>query len=261
MFWPIYKLSVIATKNIFMVRIIASTLFFVLYSPFLSAQQKVSFYSEDGLKITADLYLKDYQLPFILLFHQGESSRGEFSEIAPRLMKLDYNCLAVDLRAGEKMNYIVNETATRARENNYSQTFYNARKDIKAAMEYVKKFNNKDIILFGSSYSASLCLIEAASNPNIKAVIAFSPGEFFRPEVTVKDSISGLQIPLFIYATSMEFEFVQQMVSDIHDGNKKIFTPLKNKGEHGAKTLFQTSESSNECWLELLLFFKNIRYN
>ena len=97
--------------------------------------------------------------------------------------------------------------------------------------------------------------------PDVKAVIAFSPGEFFRPEVTVKDSISGLKIPLFIYATSMESEFVQQMLSDIPDRYKKIVTPAKSKGEHGAKALFQTSESSDECWLELLLFFKNIRYN
>ncbi len=78
------------------------------------AQQVVTFPAKDGLKITADLYLKDYQLPFILLFHQGESSRGEYTEIAARLLKLDYNCLAVDLRAGEKMNYISNETAMRA---------------------------------------------------------------------------------------------------------------------------------------------------
>ncbi len=244
-----------------MVRIPAITLFFALFLSHISAQQKVSFYSEDSLKITADLYLKDYKLPFILLFHQGASSRGEFSEIAVRLMKLDYNCLAVDLRVGEKMNYVVNETAFRAKEGKYSHTFFDAQKDIKATLAYIRKFNNKEVILFGSSFSASLCLIEAAKNPDIKAVIAFSPGEFFRPEVTVKDSIADLRIPLFIYATSMEFEFVQQMISDIPDNYKKVYTPLKSRGEHGAKTLSQTSDSSDECWFELLLFFKKIRYN
>jgi hypothetical protein len=101
----------------------------------------------------------------------------------------------------------------------------------------------------------------AANNPDIKAVIAFSPGEFFRPEVTVRDSISGLRIPLFIYATHMELEFIQQMLSGIPDSYKRIFTPLKGKGEHGAKSLWRTSDSSDECWLELLLFFKKIRYN
>ncbi len=244
-----------------MVRILAAV-FLINYFQFdLSAQQKVSFFSEDSLKITADLYLKDYRLPFILLFHQGASSRGEFSEIAVRLMKLDYNCLAVDLRAGEKMYYIVNETALRAKEGKYRVTYYDARKDIEATLRYIKKFNHKGVVLFGSSYSASLCLMEAANNPEVKAVIAFSPGEYFRPEVTVKDSIVGLEIPVFAYATSMEFEFVKQMLSEVPEEYKKVYTPLKGKGEHGAKTLAQSSETSDECWFELLLFFKRIRYN
>ena len=88
-----------------------------------SAQEKVSFFSEDSLNITADLYLNDYLNPFILLFHQAESSRGEFKNIAPKLMKLGYNCLAVDLRSGEKSNYIKNETAYRASELNIPNRF------------------------------------------------------------------------------------------------------------------------------------------
>ncbi len=244
-----------------MVRILFATLFINFILSNNNAQQKVSFLAEDSLKITADLYLKDYKLPFILLFHQGGSSRGEFSEIAVRLTKMEYNCLAVDLREGNKVNYVINETAARARKGKYRQTYYDTRKDIRASIQYVKKFNNKEVILFGSSYSASLCLIEAANNTDIKSVVAFSPGEFFRPKVIVKDSIAGLNIPLFIYATSMEFGFVNQMLSEISANYKKMYIPLKSTGEHGAKTLWQSSDSSNECWLELLLFFKKIRYN
>jgi hypothetical protein len=111
------------------------------------AQQKVSFYSDDSLKITADLYLKDYSFPFILLFHQGNSSRGEYSEIAMRLMKMDYNCLAVDLRTGDKMNYVHNETAARAKTGNYPHSYLDATLDILATLKYIKKFNNKKPIL------------------------------------------------------------------------------------------------------------------
>lgn len=250
-----------ASKFTFMIRMLMISLLASMVLLELSAQQKVTFFSDDSLKITADLYLKDYKLPFILLFHQGSSSRGEYSEIAVRLIKLDYNCIAVDLRAGDKMNYIVNETAARAEAGKYVRSYYDARRDIEATIQYIRKFNNKPVVLFGSSFSASLCLIEAVNNTNVRAVIAFSPGEFFRPEVTVKDSIEGLNIPVFIYANTMEFEFVQQMLSEIQDSNKHIFTPLKGKGEHGAKTLWQTSSSPDECWFELLLFFKEIRYN
>jgi pimeloyl-ACP methyl ester carboxylesterase len=243
-----------------MIRILFISLALYLSFSNLYAQQKVSFYSEDSLRITADLYLKDYELPFILLFHQGSSSRGEFSEIAVRLMKLDYNCLAVDLRTGDKMNYISNETAARAKAGKYRHSMLDARKDIEAALQYIRKFNKKPVILFGSSFSASLCLIEAVNNPNVKAVIAFSPGEFFRPEVSVKDSIGELRIPLFIYATAMESEFVQQMLEDIPGSFIQFYSPSSGKGEHGAKTLWQTNSNSDESWFELMLFFKKIRY-
>ena len=99
----------------------------------VKGQEKVSFFSEDSLKITADLYLKDYNLPFILLFHQEDASRGEYNEIATRLEKLDYNCLAVDLRAGEKMNYVQNESAERAKSGRKPHTLSDAKRDIEAS--------------------------------------------------------------------------------------------------------------------------------
>ena len=233
----------------------------LLISLNINAQQKVTFLAEDGLKITADLYLKDYQLPFILLFHQGESSRGEYNEIAPRLLKLEYNCLAVDLRAGEKMNYITNETAARAKTENIPHTYLDARRDIDAAMEYVQRYNKKPVILFGSSYSASLSLIIAKNNHRIKAVIAFSPGEFFRPEIVVKNSISGLSQPVFVSSSDIEYEYIEEMLSGIPAANKHIYRPPEGKGAHGAKVLWNSNESSAECWLELMLFFKRIRYD
>lgn len=238
-----------------------SSIFAFLISLNLCSQQVVSFPAEDGLKVTADLYLKDYQLPFILLFHQGESSRGEYNEIAARLLKLEFNCLAVDLRAGDKMNYVTNETAARAKQEKIPNSYLDAKKDIEAAIKYVKKYNSKAVILFGSSYSASLSLVIANKNDRIKAVVAFSPGEFFRPEIIVKDAISGLKKPVFVSTSDIEFEYISEMLSGIPDKNKHIYRPPKGKGKHGAKTLWNSSESSDECWLELMLFFKRIRYD
>jgi hypothetical protein len=223
------------------------------------AQKKVSFLTSDNLKITADLYLKDNNLPFIVLCHQANSSRGEYLEIANRLLKLDYNCLALDLRAGESMNYIKNETAERALNENISHSLLDAKKDIEASIQYISRINKRSIVLFGSSYSASLCLVVAKNNPIVKAVIAFSPGEYFRPELVIKDAIAGLNVPVFATVTSLEYEYVIQMLSEVADYNKSIYKPSKGKGVHGAKALWQTSENSDECWLELLLFFKRIK--
>jgi len=236
------------------------TIITLFLSWYVCGQQKVTFQAEDGLKVTADLYMKNYQLPFILLFHQGESSRGEYTEIAARLLKLDYNCLAVDLRAGEKMNYITNETAERAKVQNIPASYLDSQKDIRASIDYVLKYNNKPVILFGSSYSASLSLMIAKGNDRVRAVIAFSPGEFFRPEVVVKDAISGLNKPVFVSASDIEYEYIEEMLSGLPSENMFIYRPGSGKGVHGAKALWSSTDSSSECWLELMLFFKRIRY-
>jgi hypothetical protein len=240
-------------------RAILLIMFFLCLEQYCIAQEKVSFFASDSLKITADLYLKDYTLPFILLFHQTDGSRGEFIEIANRLLNLSYNCLAVDLRVGDEINYIPNETAERANHKGLQQNLIDAEKDIEAAIKYVSKFNRNPVILFGSSFSASLCLIAAKEYGNIKAVIAFSPGEYFRPEVVVKDIISGLKIPVFVSSTELEYEYILQLMSGISDEHKTLYKPKIGKGMHGAKALWKSSESSNECWLELLLFFKKIK--
>lgn len=223
-------------------------------------QQKVTFFAEDSLKITADLYLKDFTLPFILLFHQGDASRGEYSEIAARLIKLDYNCLAVDLRSGKKINYTINETAELAKKEGFPNSMMDAAKDIKAAIRFVSKYNSHPPILIGSSYSASLCLLEAAVNKDIKAVIALSPGEYFRPDLVVKDRIAAISQPVFISATPLEYNYVAQMISEVPESHLHVFQSSGSRGEHGARMLWQSGESADKCWLELMLFFKGIRY-
>ncbi|MGY8687411.1 MAG: hypothetical protein ACKVHP_06705, partial [Verrucomicrobiales bacterium] len=77
----------------------------------------VSFDSQDGLEVTADLFMahENPETPFILLFHQAGFSRGEYREIAPRLNQLGFNCMAIDQRSGNAANGVTNETAQRAK--------------------------------------------------------------------------------------------------------------------------------------------------
>ena len=234
---------------------------FLIYFQVTTGQEKVSFYSSDSLKITADLYLKDYNLPFILLFHQGDYSRGEYIEIAPKLLKLDYNCLAVDLRSGNKVNYITNETAKRALEKDIPATFYDAGKDIEASIKFVQNISRFPVILFGSSYSASLCLLDAKENNNVKAVIACSPGEYFRPEIIVRERVTGLRKPVFITATNMEYEYVTQISEGIDKKYVTIVTSSEGKGVHGAKAFWESSGTCDEYWLQLIMFFKKLKYD
>jgi dienelactone hydrolase len=229
---------------------------FILYIGFwASAQERVTFLSSDSLRITADLYLNNAQEnPFIILFHQAESSRGEYIAIAPKLKNLGYNCLAVDLRSGLKSNYIKNETAERAKKHNLSSKYIDAKKDMAAAIDFIKRYNHKPVILFGSSYSASLSLILASEFDNIQAIIAFSPGEYFKPDLEVKSKISDLKIPIFLAATELEYNYVKELTTGIEKKYKTFYKPAKGPGVHGAKALWEDNSSSRACWFELTYF-------
>lgn len=223
------------------------------------SQEKVSFYTSDSLKITADLYLNDYQLPFIILLHQSGSSRGEYATIAPKLMNFGYNCLAVDLRSGDKFNYIENESASRAKEQHVPAKFIDARKDIDAAILFVRKYNRKPVVLFGSSYSASLALIVANESREVKAVVAFSPGEYFNPEMQVKEKVKGLNKPVFAASSEIEYKYIVELLSEVADTAKIIYKPSKGRGVHGAKALLEESDGSRECWFQLTWFFGKLK--
>lgn len=239
-------------------RFIAISLFSFFLFQMIDAQQKITFPSSDGLTITADLYIQDKGNPYIILFHQANYSRGEYLESAPRLMKLGYNCLAVDLRSGKEVNYIQNETAAAAHDKHLGTEYLDAEKDMLAAIEYVKKLTKERIILLGSSYSASLTLRIAKDNPSIKAAIVFSPGEYF-PKLKLKNEIVHFDKPLFIASTSSEHPYIKEMVSGINANFISWFVPSKAKGIHGSRALWASSPESEECWMALLQFFRKIK--
>jgi predicted alpha/beta hydrolase len=224
-----------------------------------SAQRIVTYPSLDGLLVTADLYLEDKDFPYILLFHQANSSRGEYNETAPKLAKMGYNCLAIDLRSGKEMNYIQNLTAARAAENKLPNSYLDAEQDIIASIAYVKSQSVKPIILFGSSYSASLVMKVGNHLPEVSAIIAFSPGEYFQPKIVLKSFLENFDKPLFVSSTLKENTFVKELVSEVSHNMLTLYTPTQGEGVHGSKALWENQKQSNETWLSLMVFFKNLK--
>lgn len=220
---------------------------------------KVTFPSEDGLIITADNYFSKKSNPYILFFHQEGASRGEFSTIAERFIKMNYNCLAVDLRSGERYGFILNETASKAKEIGLSNVLYESLKDIRASIAYVKKINTHPVILFGSSFSASLALIAAMNDEDVKAVIAFSPGEFFLPDIEMKTVIQDINKPVFIGMSQQEAEYVNKMLVSKNNNNIVVFQPSDEPGKRTAEALLDTNQSNNEYWLALLIFMRSLQ--
>lgn len=227
----------------------------------IKAQQFVAFQSSDSLTISADFYETETDSKkWMIMCHQAEYSRGEFKEIARRMIKLNYNCLAIDMRSGGEVNYVPNETANEAKSLGKTQTFLSCEIDILSAIEYVlSREKDAEIVLFGSSFSASLCLKIAKERPDIRAVIAFSPGEFFTPQLSIKKTISNLSIPIYVGCTKSEYLYEKDMFEDVKPQKVVIFRPEKADGIHGAKTLWWESSTRNEYWLSLLFFLNSLQ--
>lgn len=235
------------------------TILFLLPGRNVSSQIKVAFEASDGLLVVADHYLVNKTYPYILLFHQLESSRGEFREIAPKLNKLGYNCLAVDLRAGNEVNFVRNETAQNASSMRISKRLEDAKRDMNAAIDFVNSRNELPVILLGSTFSASLSLVLAKEREDVHAVVAFSPGEFFSGTLNIKNLITGLQKPVFIGSSKSELKFVTELAQGIPQNKKQIIISSSTNGVHGAKALWATEKSHNENWLALMMFLKNLK--
>ena len=115
----------------------------------------------------------------------------------------------------------------------------------------------KEVILLGSSYSASLALLEGLNHPKVGAVIAFSPGEYFGKDLRLEDSLKTCSKPLFVAVTKREQPYVKQMLTVFSEDDYTLFQP-DTLGVHGARALWDDNPTKDEYWLALLMFINNL---
>ena len=215
---------------------------------------KLTFLASDGLLLTADYYPNDTAEHIIILCHQAKFSRGEYKDLAPGLVRAGFSCFALDQRSGNMANEVLNESAQRAMQQGLSTKYADAKVDIESAIDFVSKNTDKEIYLWGSSYSASLSLIIGNKDERVKKIVAFSPGEFLGGQNTVKAGSAGLSKPTFITGSQSEYDLiVAPIVSSL---SEEYVTAYKQVGQsdHGSKTLFLGGESAANTTAVLMDF-------
>ena len=228
--------------------------FFLIFISFFqfsfaqSGKQTINFYAQDSVKITADTYFIKDVSPTILLCHQAGFSRGEYINTAKKLNALGFSCMAIDQRSGNKANGIINLTAVDANNKRMNVGFAGAKQDVEAAINYLYAHNgNMPIILVGSSYSASLALwIASERNKKVKAVAAFSPGEYLKGKNLAK-LIEPINIPVFITSSNRETKPVEKLLQNVKPKYLIHYKP-KEKGIHGSRALWETTEGYKNYW-------------
>ena len=222
----------------------------------------ITFPTTDNLTITGDLYWTgDAAAPFILLFHQADYSRGEYLEIAPKLNALGYNCLAVDQRSGGATNGVINETYKAAKAAGLPTGYPDAYPDLESALAFVvDQYAPKQLIVWGSSYSSSLALILASEYPDeIAAVLAFSPGEYFKLEgKKVADYAANITQPAFITSAKSEEKSWRGIADQIKATGSVFFLPQEN-GRHGSSALFEKTPNHAEYWTAVESFLASLK--
>ena len=218
---------------------------------------KIYFNSKDELKITADLYEVSKPKGFILLCHRSHCNRAEYRETAPKINKFGYSCLAIDQRSGMKVFGEINETKIRAKGKGLPTGYLDVKPDIEAAIDHSYKLNDqKPIILFGSSYSASLALLVSQETPKVKVTVAFSPGEYLKG-INLSEQIKSIDKPIFVTSSKKEIEQVSEVVKFV---SKKWVTQFKPQvaGFHGSKTLWESVKGHETYWKALRQFLNKV---
>ncbi|MES2097912.1 MAG: alpha/beta fold hydrolase [Pseudomonadota bacterium] len=220
----------------------------------------LQFKAADGVTVFAKLYAAEQPKALILLFHQAESSKDEYAAIAPRLQTAGYSALAIDQRVGGKL-FGPNQTMAGF---TGKTDFLGTLPDLEGALAWAKaNAGGKPIILWGSSYSASLVFLIAASpmaKDSVKGVVAFSPGEYFSDKKMIENAAAKITVPVFVDSASdmVEIAEAKAIVSATKSTDRQQYVPAT--GIHGSSTLNSGKNpgGAEENWNAVMAFLKRV---
>lgn len=225
---------------------------------------RVELNASDGVKVHGSLYLpKDEGKSRVvaLMFHQAGSNADEYKDIAPKLVERGISCLAIDQRSGGTMWGRDNQTVRDSGRSDW--TYEDAYKDLQAAYAWAVEHKYGRIIVWGSSYSASLALRLASEN-QVAAVIAFSPGEYFTDKKAVSRWNATVKAPRFFSFTEAEAKnggyVLYQSLTDTGARHNDVVAHNKD-GAHGSSALLRDkSQASSYYWGELWRFLEKLHF-
>ena len=225
------------------------------------AMENVSFAASDQVEVFADYYSAGTKTkPLLLLFHQAGSNRAEYEQIAPTLVALGFNAVAIDQRSGGEMWGRDNETVRHLYK---SSSYYEALRDLEAALKWAESSGHSGpIAVWGSSYSAALVFVLAAMHPReINALLTFSPGEYLDGPSDVRNAAARLSLPVFVTSAKSkdEIDAARTILKATTSSEKTQFVP-RVEGVHGSSTLRRdrNPRGADENWAAVKKFLMQV---
>ena len=222
-----------------------------------SRTEQVVLKAADGVEIFGTWSEPANPRAVILLFHQAGSGQGEYLTIAPRLAAEGFATLTIDQRSGGDMfggNWTVKKLGK-------ERSYLEARRDLEAALAWARA-KKLPVILWGSSYSASLAFLVAADHPDeVAALLAFSPDEYFDRKPAIAPAAAKLRMPVFVTSSQDADEIAagRALIGRVPSANKRQFVPVKG-GVHGSSILIAARNpgGTEDAWSAVIAFLDTV---
>ncbi len=195
---------------------------------------EISFATLDKSIISATIYTPSNTIaPYktLILIHQFDSTRSDWSPFIPTLLDNGYRVLAFDLRGiGESISTVAKEPT-----NIYLDSLTG---DLAAAVEYIRGLDDTDkehIGVIGSSIGANIAYVYSGSNQNtISATVAISPS-------TTQGPLQGNNITNFkpsnIFFVTDQTDSISSQVFFTKSANPKSIKIYPDNIAHGVELL------------------------
>lgn len=221
--------------------------------------EEVRFPSADSLPVTGHWYEKEKDSPVIVLCHQARFNKYEYAGIAEELNSLGYSCLAIDQRSGGPIANHLNETYLAAKSMGKLTGFLDAEQDIYAAINYAHKRSGHSVILWGSSYSATLGLYIAAESEKVSSVVSFSPGNYLAEQKgSLTPIMKNMEKPFFLTSSRTEIKNIQELVGAKVFSDHQMWYRPSHSGHHGSRALWPSQDGGEAYWEAIREFLKRL---
>lgn len=193
----------------------------------------------------------------VLLFHMAASNvRGEYAEIAPRLVAAGYHVFGADLPLGGERFGFDNTVSVATDEPDYCSDY----PAVVAAIEEVVDQTGKRPILVGSSYTAALTMKAAVEHPDIvSGFVSVSPAPAGGLEVCAPgELLADLAVPGLGMRPRNEAEYeiiIEQARAWAGHG---VQTKIVEVRSHGVSLLDpkRSGENAEAAWPAFLWFLE-----
>jgi len=222
--------------------------------------KKITIMTAGNYKAVGDLYEVGANKPVILLCHQANYNKYEYADIGPKLNEMGFNALAIDLTGGGTFAAHQNETIKNRGEIEVADRIKIVENEIEAAVNYLAERYNNKVIVWGSSYTATLVVYAAINNKNVKASISFSGFNHFgdsRP--TLESMLPSLDKPFFMTSSKEEVPVVTKILKDQKLTEQQLQFIPNGEGNHGSKAIWNGQKDAEEYWVALKSFLNDVR--